>query len=88
MDLNLNYITDSLYLFKPEIAISITLALIVIVDLIMAKNKKLLPYISLAGLIITAIFVIAQYDYNTFASVSGGSNGLVSVDALGAFLKP
>ena len=85
--MNLNYITDSLYLFKPEIAISLTLVLVVTLDLIMAKNKKYLPYISLFGLIVTAYFVIGQFDYNTFASVSSGNKGLVSVDAFGAFFK-
>ncbi len=85
--MNLNYITDSLYLFKPEIAISITLVLVVTVDLIMSKNKKLLPYLSLLGLLVTAYFVIAQFNYNTFASVSSGNKGLVSVDAFGAFFK-
>ena len=85
--MNLNYITDSLYLFKPEIAISITLVLVVTVDLIMSKNKKLLPYISLLGLLVAAYFVIAQFDYNTFASVSSGNKGLISVDAFGAFFK-
>ncbi len=86
--MNLNYIIDSLYLFKPEIAISLTLVSVVTLDLIMAKNKKYLPYISLFGLIVTAYFVIGQFDYNTFASVSSsGNKGLVSVDAFGAFFK-
>ncbi len=65
--MNLNYITDSLYLIKPELAISSLLVLLVLVDLIWMKNKKALPWIASAGLIIAGYFVTEQFGMNTFA---------------------
>lgn len=84
---NIDYIINSLGLIKPEIAISIAIVLIVLVDLIMNKNKKLLPYLSIAGLAAAAILTFEQFGFNAFASVSNGNKGMIAVDAFGAFFK-
>ncbi|MFO7446160.1 MAG: NADH-quinone oxidoreductase subunit N [Ignavibacteriaceae bacterium] len=87
MDTNLTYITDSFGYLMPEIVISLALVLIVTVDLIMGKNKKLLPWISLAGLIVTGYFILEQFGMNVFASNPANSKGMIAVDAFGAFFK-
>jgi len=56
---------------KPEIAIAISLIVLVTVDLILGKkNKQVLPYIALAGLVITGYFIIQQFGTSAFASHS------------------
>lgn len=86
--MNIEILSSSLEFIKPEIALSLTLVLIVVIDLIMGENKKLLPYVTIVGLLITGYFVAEQFGMNTFAFVSPHSSaGLVSVDAFGAFFK-
>ncbi len=81
---------DSLSLIKPEIVISVTLLLIVIFDLIFHKNKTLIPYIALAGLIIGGIYVLSDISNSGFAFViSSTSNnfGLLALDSFGSYFK-
>ncbi|HKB84730.1 MAG TPA: NADH-quinone oxidoreductase subunit N [Ignavibacteriaceae bacterium] len=85
--MDLNYITKSLTLIKPELAISAVLVLIVLVDLIMDKNKKLLPFIALGGLLVAGYFVVDQFGLSSFASKPQGGLGMVAVDSFGAFFK-
>ncbi len=87
METSLSQVVNSLYLIKPEIAISITLVLIVLADLIMGSNKKFLPYIALIGLVVTSIFVIQQFGLNTFGFKVSGTKGMIVADAFGAFFK-
>ncbi len=84
---SLNYLVNSLYLIKPELAISITLVLLVLVDLIFIKNKKFLPYVSLAGLVVAGYFIIEQFSTNTFAFATNNSAGMLIVDPFGNFFK-
>jgi NADH-quinone oxidoreductase subunit N len=83
---SLNFI-DSLQYIKPEIIISVVIVLIVTVDLIMGKNKVLLPWISLIGLAATSFFVIEQFGFNAFAFPQEGVLGMVTADPFGAFFK-
>ena len=53
----------------------------------MDKNKKLLPYISLAGLLVAGYYVINQFGLSAFASKPQNSMGMVAVDSFGAFFK-
>lgn len=85
--MDLSYITKSLYLIKPELVISAVIVILVVVDLVMDKNKKLLPFISLAGLLVAGYFVIDQFGLSTFASKPQGGSGLIAVDSFGAFFK-
>ena len=86
--MNIEILSSSLEFIKPEIALSLTLVLIVVIDLIIGKNKQFLPYVTIAGLLITGYFVAEQFGMNTFAFVTPPSSaGLVSIDAFGAFFK-
>jgi NADH-quinone oxidoreductase subunit N len=85
--MDLSYITKSLYLIKPEIIISAVIVVLVVVDLIMHKNKKLLPFISLAGLLVAGYFVADQFGLTGFASRPQVSAGMIAVDSFGAFFK-
>lgn len=82
---NLKTLVDSLYLLKPEIAISCVLVLVIIMDLIMDKNKTFLPYVALTGFIITAFLVVEQYFFKT--SITQNLQKLLVIDAVGAFFK-
>jgi len=86
----LKYIFDSIQFLKPEIAIAISLVVLVTVDLILGKkNKQVLPFIALAGLIISGFFVIEHFEISTFASIQNntGNFGLVAVDSFGNYFK-
>ena len=87
MNINLNYLVNSLHLIKPEITIAITLVLLVLVDLIMGKDKKLLPYISLTGLVITGLFIISDFSVKTFAFTPTGKDGMLVIDPFSTFFK-
>lgn len=80
-------IIESLALVKPEIALSLTLVLVVVVDLILHKNKTLLPYITLLGVLVTGFFLFEQIGVSEFAFKNESSRGLLSIDALGIFFK-
>ncbi len=87
MNTDLNYLTQSLSLFIPELVLSAALVAIVMADLISAKNKKLLPYISVAGLLIAGYFVIDLFGVNTFAFSIRPDSGMMIVDSFGTFFK-
>ncbi len=87
MDTSLASLTESLKLIQPELCISIFLVILVTVDLIMHKNKTLLPYISLIGLLTTGYFLFAQSGLNTFAFVSASGKGMLAIDSFGVFFK-
>ena len=82
------FLASSLQYIKPEIAISILLVVIVLFDLIFDKNKNLLPFLSIVGLLITAYFVIQQFEMNAFAFENATSgSGLIAADPFAAFFK-
>ena len=85
--MDLQVLTNSLKYIKPEIAITTVIVLIVTVDLIWQKKKSLLPWISLAGLIVTAIYVIEQFGMNASAFTANGTMGMITADPFGAFFK-
>jgi NADH-quinone oxidoreductase subunit N len=83
---DINYITQSLHLFIPELIISATLVLIVMADLI-SGNKKILPYISVAGLVLAGYYIIDLFGVNAFAFSTKPSSGMMIVDSFGNFFK-
>lgn len=86
--MNIEHLISDLSFIHPEIAISATLVLIVLVDLISPKSKGILPYISIAGLLITMLLVFGRYDDPSFAfKTSGSLNGMFVVDNFGIFFK-
>ena len=84
-------IYESLLFIKPEISVSIFLLLIVIFDLIFHKDKKFIPFIAIAGILVTGLFVIGQFSMSGFGfiteKVGGTDAGMVAVDSFGAFFK-
>jgi NADH-quinone oxidoreductase subunit N len=86
VNIDINYITQSLHLFIPELIISATLVVIVMADLI-SGNKKLLPYISVAGLVLAGYYLIDLVGVNAFAFSTRPSSGMMIVDSFGTFFK-
>jgi NADH-quinone oxidoreductase subunit N len=78
---------NSLNSVLPEIALSLTLVAIVVFDLIFNKNKKILPYISIAGLIITFIFSLSQFGKSTSAFSVNETLSFLSLDGFSLFFK-
>jgi len=86
--LNLDHIITDLVFIKPELSISVTLVVLVLVDLIFSKHKKVLPFIAMVGLLITGLFIIEQFGMSSgsaFKTASGA--GLITVDNFGTFFK-
>lgn len=71
----------------PEIVLSLTLVAIVVFDLIFNKNKKLLPYISIIGLVLTFIFLTVQFGKSTPAFSNSHNFSLLSLDGFSFFFK-
>ena len=65
-----NGIYHSLSLISPEIVLSAALLILVIADLIFHKDKRIIPYIALAGLAFTGAFLIANIGVSGFAFTS------------------
>lgn len=80
-------LSNNLLAILPEISLSLTLVAIVVFDLIFNKNKKLLPYISILGLVITFIFVVAKFGKPTSAFSTSGNNLFLSIDNFSSFFK-
>ena len=86
--MNIENLTTSLQLIKPEIALSILLVVVVLFDLIFDKRKNILPYILIIGLLVTAYYVVEQFNMNNFAfRYDLTSVGMLAVDSFAAFFK-
>ncbi|MCF8412297.1 MAG: NADH-quinone oxidoreductase subunit N [Melioribacteraceae bacterium] len=81
----------SIELILPELAVSISLVVLVIADLIWDKNKKYIPFIALLGLFITILYVIGQFGTEGFAFIYSENNpnnyGILAIDNFGGFFK-
>ena len=86
MNFNLDYITHSLGLIKPEIAISLAIVWLVVSDLILSKDKKILPYIGIIGLFAAGFYIIQQWGISSFASPNS-AGGMIAIDNFGSFFK-
>ena len=80
-------LSNNLLAILPEITLSLTLVAIVVFDLIFNKNKKVLPYISILGLIITFVFIFAQFGKPTSAFSAFQGNSFLSIDNFSSFFK-
>lgn len=86
--MNIENLTSSLQLIKPEIALSILLVVVVLFDLIFDKRKNILPYILIIGLLVIAYYVVEQFNMNSFAfRYDLTSVGMLAVDSFAAFFK-
>lgn len=84
--MSVNYFFESLHLLKPEIAVSISLAIVLIFDLIFPSKKKILPALAVLGLVATTYFIIEGYTLHTaFRTTSGRS--FVAADSFASFFK-
>lgn len=84
-------IFESLQFIYPELAVSVTLLLIVLLDLIFHHNKKIIPYTALAGLAMAGILTIAQLGVSGFAFTPAFSSpqnyGMITIDPFGSYFK-
>jgi NADH-quinone oxidoreductase subunit N len=84
-------IIESIALVKPELVISALILVCVLFDLIFDKNKKILPYIVVAGISLCGVFVLMQFNNGGAAffteSINDTQYGMVSVDNFGSFFK-
>lgn len=75
----------------PEIVLSIALVALVIIDLIYHRDKKIVPWVALAGILATGYFVIQQFSLSGFAfqlhSSPYRNYGMVTVDSFGTYFK-
>ena len=86
--MNLEHIISDLVFIKPELSISVTLVVIVLIDLIFSDHKKVLPFISMVGLLITGLFIIEQFGMSSAtAFITSSGAGLITVDNFGTFFK-
>ena len=84
----MDQVLNSLHFIKPEVAAAIALSVLVIIDLIMGKNKKYLSLVMILGLLVTSYFIIEQFGNSAFAFNSESSKfGLLAVDSFGSFFK-
>ncbi|MBK7107302.1 MAG: NADH-quinone oxidoreductase subunit N [Ignavibacteriae bacterium] len=84
-----NLLTD-ISLIIPEVIISGTLLLLVLVDLIYNKDKSIIPFIGLIGLFIALYFAINGLSINSTAFVVSSTNndyGLLTIDSFGSYFK-
>jgi NADH-quinone oxidoreductase subunit N len=84
-------ILNSISFIYPELAVSIFLLIIVLFDLIFHTNKKIIPYISVAGLVITGLLVIEQLGVTGFGFTPQLSAvkkyGMITIDPFGSYFK-
>ena len=82
---------QSLELIIPEIVLSIALIVLVVSDLVFHKDKKVVPYIALGGIIATAIALLAEMNVSGFAFQTSPdamrSYGMVTIDPFGNYFK-
>lgn len=81
-------ILSSLKYFYPELTLTITFFVLLLVDLFFRDRKYLLPIIGLVGLLITGIFLFLTDYVNGFLFTTGMTNvGLYVVDPFAFFFK-
>lgn len=84
-------ILNSISLIYPELAVSIFLLIIVLFDLIFHTNKKIIPYVSVVGLVITGLLVIEQLGVTGFGFTPQLSAvkkyGMMTIDPFGSYFK-
>lgn len=81
----------SLSLIVPEIVLSVALIVLVLADLIFHKDKKIIPYIALAAIVVTGFFTLNQFGNfgSAFSTAEATSTnyGMFAVDSFGIFFK-
>ena len=72
----------SLYLFKPETTITVSILLAIVFDLIFKKSKHISGYVAIIGIVVAGFFLFQQsgVEYSAFAN-------LLVIDSFGQFMK-
>lgn len=81
--MDMTNLSELLGLLTPEISVSLFLVAIVIFDLIFNKDKKILPFIALAGVAVTLFFVVSQFGEITEPI----KHGMITIDKFGLYFK-
>ncbi len=76
------HILESIQLFLPEIALTVTLCVAIIADLILKERNHNVAYVVIAGLVVTTIFVFRQVGFNESIF-----SDMVAVDPFAIFFK-
>ncbi len=86
---NLSNFIGSLSIIKPEIAIAVSLVVVLIFDLIFKEKKTIIPYIGIAGLVVTFFLLIAQFGqtHAGFFTSPSSKIGMFALDPFSTFLK-
>ena len=80
-------LSQMLSYIKPEIAVSITLIVLVLLDLIFHKNKKIIPYVALVGIVVTGALLVGDFNLKGSVFPTSGENGMIAVDPFANFVK-
>ena len=83
----LNNLIANLQAIYPEIVLSLTLVVVVVFDLIFSKQKKYLPFISIAGLLIAFVFLAFEFGTSKSAFPVSNNLALLSIDGFSSFFK-
>jgi NADH-quinone oxidoreductase subunit N len=76
------HLLNDLALFQPELALTVTLLLAVVTDLVFRRTSTAVATVALAGLVVTGILVLGQI--GTSASIFGS---MLAVDPLATLFK-
>ncbi len=86
--MDISILSEALGFIKPEIAISISLIVLVLLDLIFHKDKRIIPYAALVAIAVAMYYVFEQFGMEgTVFKLGGSSLGMITVDPFGAFFK-
>ena len=83
MELFLQDLNNSIGLFKPEIALTITLVIAIFVDVLFKKNQLITGYVSLAGYAVTLFLLVA----GGISTSSMTFQGTLAIDPFAQFFK-
>ncbi|MBI1931524.1 MAG: NADH-quinone oxidoreductase subunit N [Ignavibacteriales bacterium] len=84
-----NLFTD-ITLIRPEVIVSITLMVLVLIDLFYQKDKSLIPLVGMVGLILALYYSLTGINVNSHAFLTSSANndyGLITIDSYGTYFK-
>ncbi len=81
------YFFNSLALLQPEVAVTVAMIAVLSFDLIFPNSKKVLPYLSLAGIAVAGAFVIGNFTHSEPLIAPAGKEAMVAIDPFSNFIK-
>ncbi|MDI6402093.1 NADH-quinone oxidoreductase subunit N [Balneolaceae bacterium ANBcel3] len=76
------HIIDSIFLFLPEITLTLTLVAAVLADLVLKERNRMVAWVVFAGLLVTGVFVLRQCGLNESIF-----SDMIAVDPFSVFFK-